>query len=244
MIPKIAIISTVINFELYQKTAKCFPNNIVKIVIDGTNGMHGIDSILYMFKKLKNQDIDWIIMADEDVVFENTECGVRDGGVVAHRNFNPYAINTFFSVLNFNEIKNIFDKKEILKNQYCLPHEFIDINVNLPFAFDKSSLYEPYYCFYFWLLRKGKKILYLDSIMEEDQIANAIYFNNKKIATHTWYARGYKKVERHTKRINTYLKNCDNPNFLHFKKYKDKSYGLRKKFKKIVHKLKSICRIK
>lgn len=260
MIPNIAIISTVINFDLYQKTSKCFPQEIPKIVIDGTNGMYGIDSILYMFKKIKHQDFDWIIMADEDVVFEDTSvvfeiihymenhnyiaCGVQDGGVIAHRNYNPNVINTFFSILKFNEVKAIFDKKEILENQYCLPNEFSNANASFPYLYDENSLYEPYYCFYLWLLRKGKKILYLDSVMENDMIANALYFQEKKIATHTWYARAYGKDIHQTNRINSYLKVCENINKLKPKIHKSHTFKLRKRIKKVIQKFKSIMKIK
>lgn len=108
----IALLSTVINKELYQKSFQLFPQNIQKYVIDGTNGMFGLDSIFYMMKKLKNKDIEWLIMADEDVLFKNpnmvfdiikkmesenyTVCGIRDGGLISHRKYSPYLINSFF----------------------------------------------------------------------------------------------------------------------------------------------------
>ncbi|MBZ9787837.1 hypothetical protein LB456_10260 [Psychroflexus sp. CAK57W] len=53
-----------------------------------------------------------MIITDEDVIFQNvdevfhiidtmqknniTVCGIRDGCMIPHRNFNPYVINTFF----------------------------------------------------------------------------------------------------------------------------------------------------
>ena len=40
---KIAIISTVINFDLYHKTAQLFPKGINRYVIDGRNGIHGLN---------------------------------------------------------------------------------------------------------------------------------------------------------------------------------------------------------
>ena len=126
----IAILSTVVNFDLYQKSSPLFPKGIPKYVIDGRNGMHAMDSIRYMFKKLKDQNIDWLIMADEDVFFIDSNlvfsliekmeasnysvCGVRDGGIIPHRIQNPYAINTFFSILNFKEISALWNEKEVL----------------------------------------------------------------------------------------------------------------------------------
>ena len=170
----IAIITTVSNFELYNKTSCYFPPDIQKYVIDGTEGMYGIDSIKYMIHKLKDKNIKWLIMADEDVIFLNNNIvfsiinymekeniivsGVRDGGVIAHRNQNPFVINTFFSILNFKEISAIWNKKEMLKNQYTKGNEFDDDISNLKYNFDVNSLYEPYYCFFLWLRRKNKKI--------------------------------------------------------------------------------------
>lgn len=55
---KIAIVTTVANKELYAKTASLFSKGIDKYVIDGTNGMYGLDSIDYMFRKLKNKNYD------------------------------------------------------------------------------------------------------------------------------------------------------------------------------------------
>jgi hypothetical protein len=89
--------------------------------------MHGLDSVFYMLQKLKGRGIDWLIMADEDVLFEisdmvfelihkmktenYTVCGVRDGGLISHRKENPYVINTFFSIINFREIE-LWDEKK------------------------------------------------------------------------------------------------------------------------------------
>lgn len=217
---KIALLSTVINFELYAKSAPYFPRKVQKYIIDGRNGMHGIHSLLYMMRKLKNKDIDWLILADEDVLFtdsnsvfeiiqkmqgENfTFCGVRDGGTIAHRNYNPLVPNTFFSILNFKEIKEIWNESEMLSNQYLLDDEFKFDYEALPFEFDKKSLYEPYYCFYLWLLRKRKKALFLDAEMpfSDDTISNSVLnLNGKPMLFHTWYARSYGKNQKHTERI-------------------------------------------
>lgn len=214
----IALLTTVANFGLYTKTAPFFPKGIPHYIIDGTNGMHGIHSIKYMMKKLKGKGIEWLIMADEDVIFYNpnlvfdiinemkakqiTVCGVRDGGSIAHRNKNPFVINTFFSILHFKEIEAMWNIKEMLKNQFCLVNEFQDDLTRVPFYYDSTSLYEPYYCFYFWLRRKGKQFLFLEAVMDSDRISNTVVFNNKEILFHTWYARSYGENEKHTKRIN------------------------------------------
>ncbi|RTY81371.1 hypothetical protein EKL97_07930 [Flavobacterium sp. LS1P28] len=219
----IAILSTVINKELYKKSSQLFPSNIQKYVIDGINGMHGLDSVFYMMKMLRGRNIEWLIMADEDVLFENTKmvfdiikkmesqnysvCGIRDGGLVSHRIHNPYLINTFFSIINFKEIEFIWNKKEVLKNQYCIENEFQDDLSNLRGSYDTFSIYEPYYCFYIWLRRNKKQFLFLDSNQpfQEDKITNAVYFEDKVLLYHTWYARSYGINKKHTVRINKIL---------------------------------------
>ncbi|MFN9111685.1 MAG: hypothetical protein ACK5XN_16605, partial [Bacteroidota bacterium] len=188
----IAIISTVVNFDLYQKSSPLFPSDLPKYVIDGRNGMHAMDSICYLFKKLRNKKIDWLIMADEDVLFidapavfaliekmereDYTVCGVRDGGVIPHRVQNPYGINTFFSVINFAVINSLWNEREVLRHQYISQDEFDDDLSALKGDFSKESLFEPYYCFYFWLRRKGKKFHYLDETVpfEDDAITNLV----------------------------------------------------------------------
>lgn len=219
----IALLSTIINKELYQKSSQLFPQNIQKYVIDGTDGMFGLDSLCYMMQKFKGKGIEWLIMADEDVLFENpdmvfdlikkmesqnyTVCGIRDGGLISHRIHNPYLMNTFFSILNFREIESIWDKKEVLKNQYGIENEFEDDLSNLKGAYNTSSIYEPYYCFYLWLRRNKKQFLFLDANQpfQEDSITNAVYFEDKVLLYHTWYARSYGVNKKHTDRINKIL---------------------------------------
>lgn len=215
---KIAILSTVINFDLYNRSSQFFPDDIAKYIIDGRNGMHGLNSVFYMMKMLKDKDLEWLIMADEDVLFRDSDvvfeiiekmkaenymvCGVRDGGVISHRTYNPYLINTFFSIINFKELESIWNKNEILRNDYILENEFNDDLSNLNQNYDVKSSYEPYYCFYLWLRRKNKKFLFLDAEMNDDQIANSVLYNGKEFMQHTWFARAYGKNEQQTKRIN------------------------------------------
>lgn len=221
--PNTAILTTVINYELYQKSSQLFPQGIQKYVIDGTNGMHGLDSIFYMMQKLKGRGIDWLIMADEDVFFEisdmvfelihkmktenYTVCGVRDGGLISHRKENPYVINTFFSLINFREIELIWDEKEVLKNNYTIDNEFDDDLISLKGPFNITSTYEPYYCFYLWLRRNKKEFLFLDTDQSfvDDEITNAVYFEDKVLLYHTWYARSYGINKKHTVRIDKIL---------------------------------------
>ena len=221
---KIAVLTTVINWELYRKSVPFFPSNIKRYVIDGRNGMHGLDSLFYMMKKFKHINVDWLIMADEDVLFLDQEsvfetiqylqandyilCGVRDGGQIGIRTYNPYVINTFFSIINLKKLKSIWNEKEVKKNQFIIENEFNDELENVKFDFDKVSLYEPYYCFYFWLRRKGEKILFLDAQAPfEDNITTLVYGSNKsRMLYHTWYARSYGSNIKHTERIDEVFK--------------------------------------
>ena len=47
--------------------------------------------------------------------------------------------------------------------------------------------------------------MFLDATMQQDGISNKVFFKNKEIFCHTWYARSYGKNEKHTNRINKIL---------------------------------------
>lgn len=255
---RIAILSTVINFDLYAKSSLLFPN-VVKYVIDGRTGMYGIDSLCYMMKKLGNKDIDWLIMADEDVLFQDPDAvfnviekmerenimfaGVRDGGEISHRNNSPYAINTFFSILNFKELKKIWNKEQMLSNQFVSNDSFNDDLSELKYEYNKDSLYEPYYCFYFWLRRLGKKALFLKAGMpfSNDNITNTVFNDKEEILLyHTWYARSYGNNEKHTERINAVFERINGKlnNNIPPVIFKDPTFVVRSYFKKQVRRVK------
>lgn len=221
---KIALLTTVINWDLYKKSSQYFPVGIQKYVIDGRDGMFGIDSIYFMMEKFKEMDVDWLIMADEDVLFLNPETvyevmdymsennfilsGVRDGGDIPNRTYSPFLINTFFSIVNLKKLKAIWSKEEVKKNQYILEYEFEEDCSELKEKYDVMSLYEPYYCFYFWLRRKGEKILFLKSEAPFDDRITTLAFTpkNEKLFYHTWYARSYGNNKKHTERIDNVFK--------------------------------------
>ena len=68
---KKAIISTVKNFELYKKTATTFPKGYDKIVVDGSKGLYGLESLIFIFDELEKYKYEWIILVDADCVFLN-----------------------------------------------------------------------------------------------------------------------------------------------------------------------------
>jgi len=99
----------------------------------------------------------------------------------------------------------IWNKQEVLKNNYISENEFDDNLSELKENYEIKSLYEPYYCFYFWLRRKGNKILFLEATTPfiDDNITTMIMdANGQVLLYHTWYARSYGSNDRHTKRIN------------------------------------------
>lgn len=254
---KIAILTTVCNWELYKKTSIHFPNEIKRFTIDGTKGLYGIESLFFMMRKLKNIEIDFLIMADEDVliydekgVYEIIEnmiendylvSGIRDGGQITHRNHNPYCINTFFSILNIKSLKLIWDEKEIKRNQYVVENEFSEDLSHLKEDYDTMSLFEPYYCFYLWLKRKNKKILYLDATtLASDNITTQLFTSdNKLFLQHTWYARAYGKNEKQTNRINSLLNSLPKSETKYSKPnlWKDNLFPFKRILKKVIKKI-------
>lgn len=218
---KIAILSTVNNFSLYEKSSALYPQEIQSYVIDGRNGMFGIHSINYMMKIFKRRDVEWLILMDEDALFidhtlifplieemlqkDYIVCGVRDGGMLPERSGNPYVMNPFFSIIHLKKLKKIWNKKEMLLNHYINEDEFEDDLSFLKYPYNKNSMSEPYYCFYFWLKRKNQKLLYLDITLPfvDDHITNTVQdLKGNSILYHTWFSREYGDPRgRHTRRI-------------------------------------------
>ena len=221
-IKDIAILSTVNNFSLYKKSAALYPEKIPTYVIDGRNGMFGIHSIFYMMRKFKHTTIKWMILMDEDALFINPQliypliqhmddndfiiAGMRDGGMLPERSGSPYAMNPYFTIMNFEKLKQMWDKKEVLKNHYIKENEFNDDLSSLDYPYNKMSMSEPYYGFYFWLKRTNQKLLYLEVSLpfDHDKITNVVHdLSGNNILYHTWFSREYGDDRgRHTDRIN------------------------------------------
>lgn len=97
---------------------------------------------------------------------------------------------------------------------------------------------EPYYCFYFWLKRKGHKLLYLDVDLpfKDDKITNVVKdLNGESIVYHTWFSREYGDTRgRHTARIDNVFKEFENK-LNNYKKpiiYKDYLFPLKDRFRR------------
>ncbi|MCF8272807.1 MAG: hypothetical protein K9I95_03150 [Flavobacteriaceae bacterium] len=261
-----AILSTVNNFKLYRKSSALYPKEIKSYVIDGRNGMFGVHSINFMMKIFSKKDIEWLILMDEDALFINSDlvfplinhmdrndyiiCGMRDGGMLPERSGSPYAMNPFFSIINLKKLKTIWNKKEMLASHYIEDDEFEDDLSGLKYPYNKKSMSEPYYCFYFWLKRKHHKLLYLDVSLpfKDDQITNIVHdLEGKSILYHTWFSREYGDERgRHTSRIDKVFnefKLIESKNIkpIIFKDYlfpvKNRLRRLKKNIKKRLHRL-------
>ena len=68
---RIAAVITVQNSRLFEKTKKSIPESFDTYVIDGKYGFYGLEALELVFQSEQLNDYDWIIMADEDVIFLN-----------------------------------------------------------------------------------------------------------------------------------------------------------------------------
>lgn len=241
---KVGIITTVANWKLYRETQHFFPQGIQIFAIDGTSALYGLKSMIFFMKKLRRYNLDWLIMADEDVIFEEPEkifdlidyldknqytvAGMSEADRLEKETKHPYVINTFFGVLNLKEIYEIYNEKEMLANQYALPNEFPrEVEENIFYEHPMTSLAESYYCFFLWLKRKGKKTKFLRSSrpLKDDFLTTALHDHYGQILLyHTWFARFYAEDSFHTNRINRVLSrgkfNIQNPNVVIFKNHR------------------------
>lgn len=263
---KIAILTTVNNFKLYNKSAALYPADIQSYVIDGRNGMFGIHSLIFMMKKFKNKDIEWLILMDEDALFINSDlifplinemknnnyliAGVRDGGVLPERSGNPHAMNPFFSVIDLQKLKILWNKNQMLSNHYINDNEFDDDLSELVYPYDIKSMSEPYYCFYFWLKRLNQKFLYLNVTLpfKDDRITNTVQdMNGNAILYHTWFSREYGGYKQwHTDRIDAIFKLFDQNGMLAMKPiiFKDLFFPLKDRLRKFKKNFKKRFRLK
>jgi hypothetical protein len=258
---KIAISTTVSNSTLFKKSIETFPHVDCIYVVDGTQGVYGIKSITFLLGKLKNKNIDWLLLCDEDVFFTNQKalqdlidylhesnyqvCGMRDGGMLQWRDKNPYLINPFFCALNLKSIYKKYNKKEMLNQAPIKENEFNDSLEDLEYSYDKSSVFEEYYCFFLWLRRNNFKFKFLEgksNLFDNDSETTAVYnHNNILMLYHTWYARTYGIDNHHTSRIDNIIVkgNLIQPlNQRKIETFVDRKFNNTKKLKRLFRKIK------
>ena len=227
----VAILTTVLNMDLYKVTVKTFPDYIDKYYFSGKFGIYGLDSIQMAQKLIMLNGYDYVVLVDEDFIFtdkaafknllnfvnqhEVDVCGVRDGGSINHRLQNPHAVNTFFTILSKKALESI-EFNKLSTHQYIKKGEFSLGRNDFKYNYNEMSLYEPYYCYFFYCLRNSIKFEYLDANSYKDDISSIVLFKNKEIGIHTWYARLYKNDRLHTDRINNLLEVIDYQKEAHY----------------------------
>lgn len=216
---KIAFFTRSMNYSLYKLSDNTIslPFKHYRLTYTTAQG--------YLEKILK-YDIDYAINIDEDAfVVDNIEllklleycikekvvnCGMRDGGVLPIRFGNPLVTNPFFNILDIKTIKKSFSPNT-LSNFNCKNIDYKKlIPEKLPFKYEISDNYEPFYPFFIWL-NANFKVLYLDVKEHEDSYTTIVYNQLKQpILYHSWYSRSFGLDQFHTNRINNLYRSCVN----------------------------------
>lgn len=235
-----AIICNSDSDELYRHSLSFYEHlPYDKLKVSGENGFYNFKFINDLILNGEKYPYDWVALIDEDCFITDTHemmnlvkyqiennihmSGMPDGGVLPLREFNPVSINTYFTILNLKEIREVYNEVEVLKTIY---DKSLDVNIRedlmkgryfsnkITYLNRKCNPYnfEPYYRIFFWLLKKGLKIEYLDAELldsKNDNIANILKnHNNIPFACHSWRARQFKTNSDNKKRILNIIKHC------------------------------------
>lgn len=216
---KVAIFTRSMNYRLFKlsKNTIKLPFKHYRFTFTSAQG--------YLYDILK-YDIDYAINIDEDAfVIDNyallellkycvsnkvVNCGVRDGGILTIRHGNPLVTNPFFNIFDVKTIKKHFSQGNISKflNQE-IDYKLLLPN-NLPFEYNLSNDYEPFYPFFLWL-NVNFKVYYLNAEQHHDGFTTIVYNHlNHKIIYHSWYSRVYGLDQFHTERISNLYNSCVN----------------------------------
>lgn len=202
----IVIATRSINKELFRRSGELLDLPFPRIKFVDTTA-------LGYFYEISKLEADWVINIDEDVFAIDTEkivkllefmkandficCGVPDGGVIDIRFHNPLAVNACFSIHNNKEIRKRFNQADIDKT-HCTEElkQFTPTHLLKTTAYDYDE-FEPYYPFFFWLLKQGR-MLYLDAIQwVRDGISTIVTDHERQpILLHCWYGRDYENQKQ------------------------------------------------
>ncbi len=201
------------NKELLDVVLSRFTSISNFILIDGSKGLYGLEAYLDMIEIASNRKYEWLVVVDEDAFVYNEKdlldlilflknnnyhvAGVQDGGLVNHRVNNPYSFNFFFTIFDLNFIREVWTKKSIIRaNQKILKEkEFGCFSRFENVSFNTQSLFEPYYCIFLYLRRKGASFFHfhVEEYCKDDNLSTVVFSHDlKKIVVHTWMSRFYK----------------------------------------------------
>lgn len=155
--------------------------------------------------------------------------GVPDGGVISHRFHNPISIIAFFAIINIREIRKKYNSEEVNNMRYgsdldqFIPHHLINPNRPHHDKFTRTihpsyhpygisyDDFEPTYKPFFWMLRNGFNMLYLDAYDYPDDDWTTVIKNHKGIdfGYHTWFARDWECDPTNKQRILKIKNHCD-----------------------------------
>lgn len=261
---KIAVVVTVQNFKLFKKTKNSIPPGIDLFVVDGRYGFYALNALELVFSSDQIAKYDWIIMADEDVIFidfdailelihrmknnDHQLAGVSDGSALEFRKGDPTIPNLFFCVFNNFKIRSIFKGEQ----QFLEYHKF-KLYQSVKKRKYKTSrinkMTEEYYQFFNFLKINGIRIFFLNAIHDtfpQDYYTTKVLDNqNNLLIIHTWFARDYGRNMDQKQRIDRVLFNhafeIKNRKYLklnnpmHFKfKLKYRLKMLKKKIKRVI----------
>lgn len=226
---KIAIFTRSMNYTLYKMSSNTIslPFKHYRLTYTTADG--------YLYKILK-YDIDYAINIDEDAFVINNEalfellkyciqekivnCGMRDGGILPIRHGNPIVTNPFFNIINVGIIRKYFSISVVNGNLNTDIDYDRFLPLNLPYKFEISDDYEPFYPFFLWL-DTNFSTLFLNAKEHKDGYTTILYNHlNKPIIYHSWFSRNYGMDKFHTNRISNLYHSCVNVevNFSPFEK--------------------------
>jgi len=161
----------------------------------------------FYFYGLHSFPADWIINVDEDAFcFDPQElialleymsaggyhyCGMPDGGVLPIRQHNPVVPNAFFNIFHMKAIRERFSLEAVTSTRWedSLKRHTPSFATG-ELAYDE---FEPYYPYFFWLLKEGFKQLPLSAeTWQEDGMATILKSHRERpFLIHAWYAREF-----------------------------------------------------
>lgn len=205
---KSIIIRNYMNTNLLQRTLLHVDN---EILISGANRLFGKALLEKIFVRDNMQaQYEYIVLVDEDCLMldsnaiddiidmmEQTDVdmvGVADGNEIRIRNHRPDVPNIFFTVFKTKKLQNL-NLSEI--NNFPIPQGYIGNT----FRYDSFEPYYPYLCYFVY--GRGCHFLSLKAETSKlDNFTTEVYYEDRLICVHTWYARQYAWGREHTKRIN------------------------------------------